>query len=64
MMEDDAEHNDKMKEQVEMAKKQRNLQQDRKALSTETQSKLRKMQTTIARLKKDYQNVVDEAYLS
>jgi len=49
-----------MREQVELAKKQRNLQQDRKALSNETQSKLRKMQTTIARLKKDYENLVDE----
>ena len=50
----------RLKEQVELTKKQRNLQQDRKAFSNETQSKLRKMQTTIARLKKDYQNLVDE----
>ena len=48
------------REQVEIAKKQRNLQQDRKALSNEMQSRLRKEQTTVARLKKDYQNLVDE----
>eukprot|EP00831_Metopus_contortus_P084377 TRINITY_DN9566_c0_g1_i1.p1 TRINITY_DN9566_c0_g1~~TRINITY_DN9566_c0_g1_i1.p1 ORF type:complete len:579 (-),score=165.48 TRINITY_DN9566_c0_g1_i1:205-1941(-) len=59
-MEEDTEKELQMKEQVELAKKQRNLQQDRKALSNETQSKLRKMQNTIARLKKDYQNLVDE----
>jgi len=59
-MEGDMEKEQRLKEQVELTKKQRNLQQDRKAFSNETQSKLRKMQTTIARLKKDYQNLVDE----
>ena len=59
-MDSDVEKEQQMKELVDLAKKQRNLQQDRKALSNETQSKLRKMQTTIARLKKDYQNLVDE----
>ncbi len=59
-MDSDLEKEQQMKELVEIAKKQRNLQQDRKALSNETQSKLKKMQTTIARLKKDYQNLVDE----
>lgn len=59
-MDGDMEKEQRLKEQVELTKKQRNLQQDRKAFSNETQSKLRKMQTTIARLKKDYQNLVDE----
>ena len=48
------------KEQMELANKQRNLQLDQKALTNEKQNKMRKMQTTIARLKKDYQNLADE----
>lgn len=59
-MDSETEKEQQMKELIDLTKKQRNLQQDRKAYSNETQSKLRKMQTTIARLKKDYQNLVDE----
>ena len=59
-MDNDLEKEQQMRELVELTKKQRNLQQDRKAFSNETQSKLRKMQTTIARLNKDYENLVDE----
>ena len=59
-MDNEMEKEQQMKELVDIAKKQRNLQQDRKALSNESQSKLNKMRTTIGRLKDDYHSLVEE----